>query len=69
MGNSNPITPKLDDIVVEEFWSEGEDEDEEDDPDCPTITKSKEEFMAMCMPWKKSLIVKVLGNYGNRKDP
>ena len=37
------------------------DEEEQPDPDCPIIQLSKEEKTRIHMPWKQSLIVKLLG--------
>ena len=47
-----------------EKWISDEGEqpiDEETDPDCPIIRLSKEEKTRICLPWKQTLIVKLLG--------
>lgn len=35
--------------------------DEEEDPLCPTIRISKEDQVRICKPWKKALLIKLLG--------
>lgn len=35
-------------------------ENEEEDPDCPIVILTKEEYLAMCKPWRNALIIKVL---------
>lgn len=61
LGTPDPASPKLDDAAMEEYWFEDDGDEDEEDPECPTISITKEEFVAMCRPWKKALIVKVLG--------
>ena len=49
------------DLIFEDEEDEGSDEDEEIDRDCPTIRLSKEEKVRIRLPWKKTLIIKLLG--------
>lgn len=50
------------DLVLEEMdWSDEDCEDDEEDPECPIVILTKEEYRQMCKPWRKALIVKVLG--------
>ena len=49
------------DLIFEDEDDEGSDEDEEMDRDCPTIRLSKEEKVRIRLPWKKTLIIKLLG--------
>ena len=49
------------DYISEDKEDEGSDEDEEMDRDCPTIRLSKEENVRIRLPWKKTLIIKLLG--------
>ena len=49
------------DLIFEDEEDEGSDEDEDMDQDCPTIRLSKEEKVRIRLPWKKTLIIKLLG--------
>ena len=49
------------DLISEDKEDEGSYEDEEMDRDCPTIRLSKEEKVRIQLPWKKTLIIKLLG--------
>lgn len=37
------------------------DEEDDEDPDCLVVLLSKEEYLALCRPWRNALIIKVLG--------
>lgn len=49
-------TPEEKDIPTNFF------EDEEEDPYYPVVLLSKEEYLAMCKPWRNALIIKILGH-------
>ena len=49
------------DLISEDKEDEGSNEDEEMDRDCPTIRLLKEENVRIRLPWKKTLIIKLLG--------
>lgn len=47
---------------VDDGWlSEDDEREKEDNPDCPNIYLTKEEKAEMRRPWRKSLIIKIMG--------
>ena len=55
----NTLNDDLDDWISDEE-KEGEEEDETD-PNCPEIELSKEEKAGLRRPWKRTLIIKLVG--------
>lgn len=49
------------DICYDDDDWDFDDDDEEEEEGCPIIRISKEEYAAMCKPWKDALVIKVMG--------
>ncbi|XP_019198912.1 PREDICTED: uncharacterized protein LOC109192673 [Ipomoea nil] len=61
VGHNTADHAPCNDQVISDSSSDESEPEEDDDPLCPTIRLTKKEIAAIRAPWKKTLIIKVMG--------